>query len=332
MNARTTHVVLGSNCFSGSHMVDALLADPANRVVGISRSSEKKPLYLPYKARSNGNFAFHQLDMVRQMDDVVPLLDNLQPDYVINFAALSEVVLSNQSPVEYFDINTTAVVKLCTQLRTRSYLKRYVHVSSAEVYGHCEGPVSPWAPLNPSTPYAVSKGAADMYLLTLASNFGFPVIIIRSTNVYGRHQQLFKIIPRTVIYLRKGQKIELHGGGRAIKHFIHIRDVAQGVIDAIHRGTPGSIHHFSTSSKATVADVVRHICDFVGRDFEASTTSVEERQAQDAQYWLDGSETYETLSWRPRVSFEDGLKEVISWIDENWDEIDREPHLYQHKV
>jgi dTDP-glucose 4,6-dehydratase len=325
------YAVIGSNSFTGSHIVDALLGGQGNRVVGLSRSPEYKDFLLPYKRRSTDNFCFYQIDMVRRFHDLVRLLDEIKPHIVINVAALSEVALSNQQPVEYFETNTLSVVKLCNHLRSCSYLERYVHISSAEVFGSCDAAVTEDMSFHPSTPYAVSKAAADMYLNTLLKNFGFPVIITRSTNVYGRHQQLFKIIPRTVIYLKLGKTIELHGGGHAVNSFIHVRDVARGVMQAAERGIPGT-YHFTVAGDQTIADIVRQICICMGQDFESSTRTVGERLGRDARYWLDCSKAKRELGWMPEVDFEWGVREVIEWVEENWQEIQREPLVYIHKA
>ena len=325
-------VVIGSNCFTGSHFVDALLDDPDQLVIGLSRSQEKGVFSLPYRARTPERFQFFQLDLVRHSEAVQALLDEQQPATVINVAALSEVALSNVSPVEYFELNTLAMVRLCNFLRTRPYLKRYVHISSAEVYGSCRHPVAETEPLHPSTPYAVSKAAADLYIATLVKNFGFPAVTIRSTNVYGKHQQLFKIIPRTIIAIKQGKKVQLHGGGLAIKSFVHIRDVVRGALAAIQRGASGSLYHFSTSDGATIAEIVRRIAELMGRSFEEVAEPVEERLGQDARYWLDCTKAQRELGWMPRVPFDEGLRETIDWIERSWDEAVREPQTYVHKV
>lgn len=329
--AGATYAVIGSNCFTGAHIVDDLLHDAA-RVVGLSRSPEPKDFFLPYRSNPHRErFEFHQLDLVRQSQDVIDLLDAVKPDVVVNVAALSEVGLSNTSPVEYFQINTTAVVRLCNALRTREYLRRYVHISSAEIFGSCEAPLTEEALFNPSTPYAVSKAAADMYLHTLQRNFGFPATLIRSTNVFGRHQQLFKIIPRAAIFVKQGKTIELHGGGTSAKCFVHVRDVADGVRLAIERGRPGT-YHFTVASDRTVADTVRYVCDRLGVAFERATRLVNERLGQDAKYLLDPSKAAAELGWKPRVTFEQGVDETLEWIDANWTDIQREPLAYQHKI
>ena len=119
--SRKLYVVIGSNCFTGSHIVDALLNDPDNQVIGVSRSAEYKDFFLPYKQRSATNFRFHQIDIVRRFDELIRLLDEVKPPFVINVAALSEVALSNKRPIEYFETNTLAVVKLSNHLRSCSY-------------------------------------------------------------------------------------------------------------------------------------------------------------------------------------------------------------------
>ena len=322
------YLVVGSNCFTGSHIVAALLEREAE-VIGVSRSPEYRQLFLPY-ALGHARYRFAQIDVRRQFEQLVALLDDTKPSVVINVAALSEVALSNHRPVEYFETNTTFPVKLCNHLRQAPYLERYIHISSAEIFGSLSGAADEQTLFNPSTPYAASKAAADMYLATLIQNFDFPATLIRSTNVYGRHQQLFKIIPRSVIYLEMGKTIELHGGGTAVKSFIHIRDVVAGLLAALDRGTSG-VFHLSVPSDDTVADVVHTVCELMSRDFETSTSIVGERLGQDARYWLDCSKAERELEWRPRVPFRQGVCETIEWIQANWDAVQSEPLEYVHK-
>jgi dTDP-glucose 4,6-dehydratase len=134
----------------------------------------------------------------------------------------------------------------------------------------------------PQNSYAASKAAADLYLLTLVKNFRFPLVMIRSTNVYGAHQQLWKIIPRSIISLKMGKKIQLHGAGMAVKSYIHIRDISRGELAAMEMGNVGTIYHLSPDRGYAVRDVVRLICELMGRDFKASTVAVGERLGQDA--------------------------------------------------
>jgi dTDP-glucose 4,6-dehydratase len=324
-------VVIGSNSFSGSDFIDLLLDDERNEVIGISRSPEKSALFLPYKQCQRANFRFHQMDLNKHIPQIIELLDSLEPEYVVNFAAQSEVAPSWEHPEQWFQTNVVALAKLTNALKDREYLKCYVHISSPEVYGTCEGRVTESAPLNPSTPYAASKAAADLFLSTLVKNFQFPLITIRSTNVYGAHQQLFKIIPRSAIYLKMGKKIQLHGGGVAVKSYIHIRDISRGELAAMEKGRPGTIYHLSPDRGYAVCDIVRTICDLMGRDFEASTVAVGDRLGQDATYVIDSTCAREEFGWAPKISLEKGLAGVIAWVEDNWEQIQKEPLEYVHR-
>src|SRR5574341_1133469 len=150
MSEKRKIMVIGSNSFCGSDFIDLLLDDEQNRVVGISRSPEKSALFLPYKGRRERNFEFHQLDLNKDMPQIIHTLDSLKPEYVVNFAAQSEVAPSWEHPDQWFQTNAVAIAFLGNYLKDQKWLKRYMHISSPEVYGTCEYKVTESAPLNPS--------------------------------------------------------------------------------------------------------------------------------------------------------------------------------------
>ena len=331
MSQKCKIAVIGSNSFSGSDFIDLLLDDEQNKVVGISRSPEKSALFLPYKQRRGANFKFYQMDLNKHMSQIIDLFDSFEPDYVVNFAAQSEVAPSWENPGQWFQTNAVAVAEMAHALKARKYLRRYVHISSPEVYGTCKGTVDEATPLNPSTPYAASKAAGDLSLFTFFKNYDFPLVMIRSTNVYGAHQQLFKIIPRSVIYIKMGKDIELHGGGHAVKSYIHIRDISKGELLAMEKGRAGEIYHLSPDSGIAIRDVVETICDKMGISFKKATKIVAERLGQDAAYVIDSSKAREEFGWRPEINFEEGISGVIKWVHDNWKQIQGELLEYVHK-
>jgi len=322
--------VIGSNSFSGGDFIDLLL-ESGYEVAGVSRSEEKSGVFLPYKRHGTERFRFHRLDLNRDKDGLFCLLSEFRPDYVVNFAAQSEVAPSWADPGQWFRTNAVAVADLGDFLRKQSWLKKYVHISSPEVYGTCVGTVKEDAPLNPSTPYAASKAAGDLFLFTLVKNYGFPLVMIRATNVYGARQQLFKIIPRTVISIKSGRTVELHGGGKAVKSYIHIRDVSRGELNAMEAGRPGLIYHLSPDAGISVRDLVGKICARMGADFGAVTRATGERPGQDAAYVIDSGRARGEFGWKPEISLEEGLGEVVDWVEKEWEEIRRLPLEYVHK-
>ena len=324
-------MVIGSNSFSGSDFIDLCLGDPDREVIGVSRSPEKTDLFLPYLKRKSPRFRFIRLDMNCQGKELLGLVDEFRPEWIANFATQSEVAPSWEHPEHWFNTNTVAFSALLNHLKDKDYLERYLHISTPEVYGSCRGLVSEEAPLNPSTPYAVSRAAQDMLLKIYHERFGFPVVSVRSANVYGARQQLWKIIPRSAIYLKLGKKIELHGGGSASRSFIHIRDVSRGELLALEKGTAGKTYHLATAINQTVAETVKQVCLAMNRDFASATVFVGDRPGQDSAYSLSIKQAEEVLGWKPRVTTNEGIAEVVRWVEDSWDRIKNEPLDYQHK-
>lgn len=324
-------LVIGSNSFSGSDFIDLLLEKGVYSVTGISRSPEKKALFLRYKRHIQPDFKFYQLDLNKDLDNIICLIDTFMPHYIVNFAAQSEVAPSWENPGQWFRTNAVAVTGLASALKDRKFINRYIHISSPEVYGTCTGIVKEDAPLNPTTPYAASKAAGDLSLFTYFKNFNFPLVMIRSTNVYGAHQQLFKIIPRSVIYIRTGKTIELHGGGKAVKSYIHIRDISEGELAAMENGRIGEIYHLSPDHSVAVRDLVNIICRKMDVPFEKFVKTVGERLGQDAAYVINSNKARNELGWKPAISLEEGLTDVIDWINREWNSIKEEPLEYIHK-
>jgi dTDP-glucose 4,6-dehydratase len=323
--------VLGANSFSGQDFVDLLLDDPSHRVIGVSRSAERTSLFLKYRERKDlSRYQYHALDMNRDMPALLEMLSVEKPDAIVNFAAQSEVAPSWEHPEHWFQTNTVALAKLVNFLRKQTFLKRYLHVSSPEAYGTCVGNVTEDSPLNPSTPYAASKAAADFLLKTYAKQYDFPLLTVRATNVYGARQQLFKIIPRSAIYIKLGRKIQLHGGGKAVKSYIHIRDVSHGEKAILERGRIGELYHLSPDHGVEVREVVRTIAERLRVRFDDATDIVAERPGQDAAYVIDSTKARTELGWKPTVTLQEGLDEVVKWVDGKWDEIKSLSLEYRH--
>jgi len=329
---KTKIIVIGSNSFSGSDFIDLLLEDQNMSVIGISRSAEKSALFLPYKRYDNPLFRFYQLDLNKDIEQIFDIISNFNPDYIVNFAAQSEVAPSWKNPAQWFQTNVVSLTELVSKLRVLPDLKKYIHISSPEVYGTCHGALTENSPLNPSTPYAASKAAGDMSLMTFYKQYNFPLVLIRSTNVYGAHQQLFKIIPRSIIYIKSGKTIQLHGGGNAIKSYIHIRDISRGELAALKYAKIGQTYHLSPDMGICIKDLVKLICEKLEVRFDTATESVDERPGQDAAYVIDSSKAKLEFGWQPKISINSGINDVIMWINKNWPLIQNEPQEYIHKA
>ena len=327
--------ILGSNSFSGSHMVNYILENTNYEVIGISRSPEYNPIFLPYlyKKQKSGRFVFYQYDVNKNLNQIMDLLDKEKPEIIVNYAAQGEVRTSWKYPEQWFQTNCMALVALTNKLKDKKYIKRYIHISTPEVYGSCSGRIKENFIYQPSTPYAASKAAGDLFLITLAKSQNFPVVLTRAANVYGIHQQVYRIIPRTIAYLKLGKKIQLHGGGLAKRAFIHIKDNCDAVLKIIYTKNPSLVYHLSSNDGLrSIKDIVKFICEKMGHDFDKCVESVEKPLGQDAVYDLDSSKAKTELDWEPRISLQQGIKEVIRWIEDNWKKIQKLPLQYVHKI
>ncbi|HEB85982.1 MAG TPA: NAD-dependent epimerase/dehydratase family protein [Gammaproteobacteria bacterium] len=325
-------VVVGSNSFSGASFVDAALKE-GSHVIGVSRSAEPHDALLPYKWSPNRtSFSFHQLDLNKNLDEIIEIIHSEKPDYVVNYAAQSMVAQSWEHPEHWYMTNVVSTTRFHEQLRHCDFIKKYVHISTPEVYGNCEGDVQENTNYHPSTPYAISRAAADMNLRAYFDAYKFPVVFTRSANVYGPGQQLYRIIPRTILFIKLGRKLQLHGGGVSERSFIHINDVSDATLRIMRNGQLGGIYHISTKRVISIKALVQLICDRMGASFEDCVETSDERLGKDAAYLLDSTKIRETLGWRDHIQMKEGIDEVIHWVEQGYDELQRLPFDYNHKA
>jgi dTDP-glucose 4,6-dehydratase len=324
-------LIIGSNSFSGSQFVKYLLQNDY-KVIGISRSEEINDVYLSYKWENlAGNFRFHQIDINHQIDELTDILKDFQPEYIVNFAAQGMVAQSWETPQDWYQTNVVAQVKLHDQLRKLKFIKKYVHVTTPEVYGSTDGWIKENFVFAPSTPYAVSRAACDLHLMSFFKAYQFPVVFTRAANVYGPGQQLYRIIPRTMLYARLGKKMNLHGGGSSIRSFIHMDDVSMATLKIATEGNPGESYHISTNDTVSIRGLVEKICDLTNTSFSDLVNVSDDRLGKDQAYLLDSNKLRNDFSWQNEVNLEEGLKDTLSWVDNNLDLLKKLPADYVHK-
>lgn len=333
-------LVIGSNSFSGSHFVaEALRA--GHFVWGVSRSPELDPVFLPYRwhndtnnlsLATSSNFIFRTIDLNNQLQELMDLIDKVQPNVVVNFAAQGMVAESWLNPTHWYKTNVVSQVAFHDELRHRTFLEKYVHVTTPEVYGSTdEGWIRESNIFAPSTPYAVSRAACDLHLLSFHKAYGFPVIFTRAANVYGPGQQLYRIIPRAMLSARTGKPMQLHGGGYSERCFIHIRDAMKATMRLAFEAEPGSSWHLSTCEPISIRALVEGICERCGISFSDVVEDIGERLGKDQSYMLDSTSIRVAFGWRDEVGLDEGLAETLSWVDNNLDQLQTLPWTYSHK-
>jgi dTDP-glucose 4,6-dehydratase len=277
-------------------------------------------------------FKFYQLDLNDNFSEITQLIQKTKPYYIVDFAGQGMVAESWHDPAQWYITNIISKVKLHHFLKDCDFLKCYVRVSTPEVYGNVQSAMREDHPLYPSTPYAVSHAAIDMSLAAFNRQYQFPVMLTRFANFYGPHQQLYRIIPRTMIYALLQKKLPLHGGGASQRMFIYGEDVADGIFKTIHHGKIGETYHFSNGSCVSIRKLVEKICGLMQINFDSFVEIAEERAGKDAKYEMDSTKSHRELGWKPSYTLENGLEKTHRWIKDNLDIIKTLPLNYIHKL
>lgn len=225
--------------------------------------------------------------------------EQLAAEYVVNFAAANIVAESWKKPSEYCLVNVVAHTELVEALRKQK-IKKYVHVSTPEVYGSFDGWVTEDQRFNPSTPYAVSRAATDMMLMAYSKAYGFPAVITRTANIYGPGQPDNRIVTKALKLKKSGEMLSLDGAGNSVRSFIHVRDACEAMYLVAKQGHAGDTYHIS----GWQAQSIRQLVETIGCKWIA----VPDRLGKDYAYLLDSTKLRK-LGWQDKINLVEGLKE-----------------------
>jgi len=206
-----------------------------------------------------------------------------------------------------------ALAKLAEELMARSYLERFIQIGTSELYGSVSFAAKEDTPIQPTSPYAASKAAFDMYLLSVQKFLKFPMNIIRPSNAYCPGQLLHRVIPKTVICGLTGKKLPLQGGGKAEKSYIHARDLARAILMVSEKAPLGTVYNAGPKDPTSIRRVVELTAEALGIPFSQLAEVTEDRLGQDSRYWLDSSAIKRDVGWEPQIGWQEGLKEMVDW-------------------
>lgn len=309
-----TYVILGGNGVFGVHAAFYLLehANP-KKVICVGRNPEKPEAFTLNLGKGDPRYAYHQIHVLYEQDRLFELFDAEKPEIIINFAAQGEGAASWSKFWRFYETNATALAKMTEELLHRDYLERWIQIGTSELYGSCDFPAKEDTPIQPTSPYAASKAAGDMHLLSISKVLKFPMNIIRPSNAYAPGQLLHRVIPKAVLCGLTGQKLPLHGGGRARKSYIHARDLGRAIHLVSEKAPLGRVYNAGPPEPISIRDLVAKVADAMNMPFEQLCEVTEDRLGQDSQYWLDSSAIKRDVGWEPQISLEAGIEEMVEW-------------------
>jgi dTDP-glucose 4,6-dehydratase len=310
-----SYLITGGAGFIGSNYIRFLLReDPDARVVNLDRLSCPPARATIEELDEFAGHAFVHGD-IRNPALVGPLIADA--DVLINFAAESHVDRSIVDPRPFTDTNVGGTTVLL-QAAAEAGVKRFVHISTDEVYGPVHaGAVAEDAALRPTSPYAAAKAGADLMVGAFAATYGYRAIIARPCNNFGPYQFPEKVIPRFVTRLLQGRTIPLYGDGRHERDWLFVDDTCAAIDLLVRHGTPGATYNISSGSHVSNQQLTDRILDFIGAD-RSLVEQVPDRPGHDRRYATDSTKL-RTLGWEPVASFDQALADTVTWYRQRED-------------
>jgi len=308
-----TYAILGAGGSFGIHTAFYLLehANP-KKVIGIGRNP-LRPEPFSLNIDKQKAFSYHAFHITYELDSVMELLDKERPQVIINYAAQGEGAVSWKHSWRFFETNSMALARLAEALMARDYLERFIQIGTSELYGSVDFAAKETTPIQPTSPYAASKAAFDLHLLSIRKVLNFPMNIIRPSNAYCPGQLLHRVIPKAVVCGLTGRKLPLHGGGRAEKSYIHARDLARAIHLVAEKAPLGTVYNAGPKEPTAIRRVVELTAEALGIPFGQLCEVTGDRLGQDARYWLDSSAIKNDVGWESLIGWQEGLAEMVAW-------------------
>jgi len=232
-------------------------------------------------------------------------------DLVVNFAAESFVdrSISDANPFLVSNIRGAfTVLDIITKQK-----KRMLQISTDEVFGSLSSnTATEESKLNPSSPYAATKAAAELLINSYRVTYDSDVIITRCTNNYGPRQFSEKLIPKTIILAKQGQNIPIYGNGKNIRDWIHVDDHCDGILSLLLDGKSGQSYNISANNEMDNVTIVKMILKIMGKS-EDLIEYVEDRPGHDFRYSMSSNKISKEYGWKPKIGFEEGIEKTVEW-------------------
>lgn len=263
------------------------------------------------------NFKFVKGD-IASPDLVSYVLREEKIDTIMHFAAQTHVDNSFGNSFAFTQTNIYGTHVLLESAKNSEYLKRFVHVSTDEVYGEGEDfdvdPMTENHVLEPTNPYAATKAGAEFLVKSYFRSFKLPCLITRGNNVYGPHQFPEKLIPKFTNMLLRDIPLTIHGDGSNTRNFLYVVDVANAFDVILHKGTPGHVYNIGGKNEISNLEVAKTLLKIFGKESKEKEliTFVPDRKFNDLRYTINSSKLHD-LGWVEKMSWEEGLKTTVEW-------------------
>ncbi|MBP1173290.1 dTDP-glucose 4,6-dehydratase [Paenibacillus polymyxa] len=309
-------LVTGGAGFIGSNFVLYMLKHhPDYEIVNIDALTYAGNLENLKSIENNPKHSFIKVDITDAQ--AIDQLMQQGIDVVVNFAAESHVDRSILEPEVFVKTNVLGTQVLLDAAKKYNVTK-FVQVSTDEVYGSLgeTGLFTEETPLQPNSPYSASKAGGDLLVRAYHETFGLPVNITRCSNNYGPYQFPEKLIPLMISRALSDQQLPVYGDGLNIRDWLYVEDHCSAIDLVIHQGKLGEVYNIGGNNERTNVHIVKTVLEELGKP-ESLISYVQDRPGHDRRYGIDPTKTMNELGWKPKHSFETGIKETIRWYLDN---------------
>ena len=324
-------LVTGGAGFIGSNFIHYILSKhPEDEIVNFDKLTYAGNLDNLKDLEGDPRYKFYKGDICdpAAVEKAIHLID--QVDAIINFAAETHVdrsILCAGSFVQTDVYGTHVLLEAVKKFK----IKRYVHISTDEVYGSIEhGSFTEESPLYPNSPYAASKAGGDLLVRSYSKTYDLPVIITRSSNNYGPYHYPEKVIPLFITNALQDKKLPLYGDGKNVRDWLYVEDNCEAIDLVLRKGREGEIYNIAGESERQNLEITKMILKEVDKP-ESLIEFVKDRPGHDRRYSIDCSKI-KKLGWQPRTDFEEGLRKTIRWFYNNrewWEKIKEKQKEFQ---
>jgi dTDP-glucose 4,6-dehydratase len=238
-------------------------------------------------------------------------------DAIVHFAAESHVDRSIYEPAASIETNIKGTFILL-QVARQLGIRRFVHISTDEVYGDMlpETFADEDSPVQPSSPYSSSKAASDLLVRSYVRTYGFPALIVRSSNNYGPFQFPEKFLPLMITHVMDDKPLPIYGDGKQQRDWLHVEDNCRGIMAVLARGRVGEVYNVGGADVEENIAMARRVLSLMGRP-ETLLSYVKDRPGHDRRYALNCEKMERELGWKPAIPLEVGLKQTVDWYKNN---------------
>lgn len=338
-------LITGGLGFIGSNLVRHLLAThPTYEIINLDAETYAGHKENLEDVASNPKYKLvvGRIEDEKLVDEIVSGKMFGTIDGIINLAAESHVDRSISDPFVFVKSNVHGTQVLLDAAfryglkpgasqpyKPEDYKIKYVQVSTDEVYGSlgAEGLFTEETPLQPNSPYSASKAGADMLCRAYFHTYGMPTVITRCSNNYGPYQHPEKLIPLFITNLVNGIQVPVYGDGLNVRDWLQVEDHCSAIDLAYHKGVPGEVYNVGGHNERTNMYITKLIISELGKG-EEMIKYVADRLGHDRRYAIDSTKIQRELGWKPKHTFETGIRETIKWYTENakWVEAVTKPH------